>query len=333
MAWYRVNVDDGSTKRLWFGHEPTADEVDAALNAPSVGPNEEPHSAPEPAPEEPVEDILARHPEPNGPDVLMKALSLLPMVAGAGPAASAGGSAVAAVGRTLAANPKSTGAALGALFTPGGIRNRAMGAAAGAGLSGVAGGPLAKLLQRLLPKGAVAEAPAVAESAWLQSQAPKAASLPNVNFQRPAPPLSVPAGSSGASSSAGYPSGATTAANMRLQELVDAARRVATRSASPPASVPVAPPVAPMAAPAAQQSLEAQLRASLATARPPAPPSPLTAGVAPGGEQAEIVAQLRRLSQMPNGRQQVKEIAEATFGPEKAKEILAMIQAATTRMP
>ncbi len=78
MPKYRVRLSDGSSRELYFGHEPTKDEVQAAISAPTIGPGTQagPSDA-EVAAQSASESqaIQAAHPEPNGPGVLARGVA------------------------------------------------------------------------------------------------------------------------------------------------------------------------------------------------------------------------------------------------------------------
>jgi hypothetical protein len=153
MAWYEVDLSDGTKQKLWFGHDPTEDEVNERLAGPKIGAApageaermaaaDEKRIAEEPSGERgvtPLTRLLGTEADPNSPEVLLKGALFAGsgiMGEGTAPVAAKGAATMGQRLMALARRPPVAGAAVGggAGYLEGGPKGAAYGAAAGAGL-------------------------------------------------------------------------------------------------------------------------------------------------------------------------------------------------------
>jgi len=125
MAWYKIKTNDGAEHRLWFGHDPSEDDVIAAISAPKISPGQTqtPKDEAEALAQEKASTaaVLERNPEPNPPAIMGKAALALatgpgsPLMTAAGglaaPVLGAAGRGILGTAARAATSPPAIGAA------------------------------------------------------------------------------------------------------------------------------------------------------------------------------------------------------------------------------
>ena len=199
MSWYKIKTSDGAEHRLWFGHDPSEQDVLDAIKAPKISQGREtlPERTDEPMPTgiggSPLQRMMGTDADPNSPEKLAQVLLAL----GTGPGSPVGQGIARAgfgvVGRLaqILSKPPVIAGAVGA--AAGGLEHGPKGAAIGAatGAAGAAGIPIVgrgigRFAGRAIAEGMAESVPAVTraatniektliESGWTNEAAKKAA--------------------------------------------------------------------------------------------------------------------------------------------------------------